>query len=87
MPLGTRDVFANGTLQILYGGTRKKLNLSRPWQRSIGETAEASKTTCPFETKPQVELDRVELEGETWLVLDNIMTPYEFHRLVIPEKC
>ena len=80
---GIQEPFRNG-ITTLSGGTRTAVKLSRPWQRNIKDIAG---NECPFETKPQNVLDRMETPEGNWLVLDNTATPYEWHRLLIPEKC
>lgn len=80
---GTLELFRNH-VSTLSGGTRTAVKLSRPWQYNIATIAG---NECPFETKPQNELDRMETTEGVWRVLDNTATPYAWHRLLIPEKC
>ncbi len=80
---GTLELFRNH-VSTLSGGTRTAVKLGRPWQRNIAIIAE---NECPFETKPQTVLDEMETAEGNWRVLDNIATPYQWHRLLIPEKC
>ena len=69
-----------GTLYSLSGGTRTKVNLSRPWQMDLPYNPEK----CPFCTKTEAEVMEVH---PAWRVLGNPQTPHEFHRLVIPRAC
>ena len=80
---GIQEAFRND-VSTLSGGTRTAVKLNRPWQHNIKDIAG---NECPFETKPQNELDRMETPEGVWRVLDNIATPYAWHRLLIPEKC
>ena len=73
-----------GGRKSVAGGTRTVIKLDRPWQSDIV----VSKETCPFCTKPQKDVRVVDLgDGGSWRVIENVFTPYPFHRLVIPSEC
>lgn len=67
---------------IAYGGTRTSIKVDRPWQVDI----KIDPTTCPFEDKEEANLAYHPQDGG-WRVLDNRYTPFEHHRLIIPEAC
>lgn len=69
-----------GGLRSIAGGTRTQIKLDRPWQLPI--TATTNCVFCPPRDKVTVLEDR-----GNWLVLQNTLTPYPFHRLVIPNRC
>ncbi len=73
-----------GGRRSVAGGTRTAIKLDRPWQKDI----EVDPKKCPFCTKPQNEVRAIDLGEEgSWRVIENIFTPYPFHRLVIPSQC
>lgn len=71
-----------GGVRVASGGTRIAVNLDRPWQADISVNPE----TCPFDTKQQAEIARIDDDGG-WRILENRFTPYSWHLLVIPQKC
>jgi len=73
-----------GGIKTSSGGTRTSVKLSRSWQPDIGTIINPEK--CPFE-KPKEEEIISRHFNEKWLVLENIRTPFSFHRLIIPNKC
>ncbi|MEK7093921.1 MAG: hypothetical protein AAB903_01100, partial [Patescibacteria group bacterium] len=57
--------------------------LKRPWEAVV-----VRPTDCPFETRPQQEIERTDAVGGDWRVIRNSATPYERgHRLLIPQAC
>lgn len=67
---------------VINGGTKTKINLSRPWQPPLPIAPEK----CPFCTKSEEEIP---LSGkpEGWRFLSNPFTPHQHHRLIIPSTC
>jgi diadenosine tetraphosphate (Ap4A) HIT family hydrolase len=71
-----------GGAKVASGGTRTQIKLSRPWQVNLAiDTA-----TCPFDTQPQNQILWIERSGG-WRVLQNLFTPHDWHRLIVPAKC
>jgi hypothetical protein len=73
----------SGALSTASGGTRISVKLDRPWQTDII----IDPANCPFETKPQVQVASYERQGGGWQVLENIHTPFSWHRMIIPRIC
>src|SRR3989344_4143358 len=68
-------------MRSIAGGTRGEINLSRAWQKEI----EMNPKTSPFcPGKGQV---LKELANGEWPLLQNRLTPYLFHEMVIPANC
>lgn len=74
-----------GRNRILFGGTRNKIVLSRPWQMSLEGFVKPE--NCPFCTKPQDELPLPKGSPYGWKLLPNIFTPHMDHSLIIPDRC
>lgn len=71
-----------GGIKAASGGTRSAITLDRPWQTDIV----VDPSTCPFDTKQQLELAKFETEGG-WRVLNNPYSPFSWHRLIVPKTC
>lgn len=77
--------------RILFGGTRAKIKLSRPWQMDLAGLINPEK--CPFctQTPEKRESERYHIENAAslpgWDRLVNIFTPHPDHRLIIPDAC
>jgi diadenosine tetraphosphate (Ap4A) HIT family hydrolase len=69
-------------IRVAAGGTRNAINLNRPWQVDIL----VNPAECPFETREQEEVAHFDI-GEGWRVIENLYTPFPFHRLIIPRSC
>src|SRR5689334_3617358 len=80
----TKSVFTtariNETITTLSGGTRNKVNINRPWQTQL-----APKPDCPFCSRMN-QIDLIEI-GEGYWKFTNKFTPYESHKLIIPDEC
>ncbi len=59
------------------GGTRRQVNVSRPWQGNLPSRLE----NCPLCKKEIIQ------QGDFWRVVSNSFTPYDFHELIIPNDC
>lgn len=71
-----------GFALITGGGTRDKINLSRPWQTALPIAPEK----CPLCTKPQEEI-KVPGIPSGWKVLPNPSNRHANHHLIIPTAC
>lgn len=71
-----------GLAWTVSGGTRAKVNLSRPWQPAFP----IDKSRCPFCTKDEAEVP-VPGKPAGWRILNNLFSPHEGHLLVIPKEC
>src|SRR5581483_10805059 len=76
------ETLPGGFTLITGGGTRKEVNLSRPWQTPIAITP----ISCPFCAKKLDELP-VALAPDGWRVINNISTRHRRARIVIPDHC
>ena len=65
------------------GGTRVSVKRDRPWQTDIV----VDKSKCPFETTPQVQVASYDFPVGHWKLLENMHTPFSWHRLIIPSTC
>lgn len=70
----------SNSMKTISGGTRDEVKLNRPWQIDIN--VDSSK--CPFCTGRGKIISS--FEGG-WLLLENLFSPYEFHRMIAPDKC
>ncbi len=72
-----------GGVETRAGGTRTDLKMGRLWQQET-----PFPELCPFETKPQTVLAHHDNgKNGVWRVLNNLRTPFQYHRLIVPEKC
>ncbi|MEK7507752.1 MAG: hypothetical protein AAB602_01550 [Patescibacteria group bacterium] len=79
-----------GEIITLSDGTRNAVGLDRPWQNEMA----ISRDTCPFCAEERPDADRtfvvsVHDHGDAgkWKVRRNKMTPFPFHRLILPLEC
>ncbi|MBI2591652.1 MAG: hypothetical protein HYW34_03180 [Candidatus Brennerbacteria bacterium] len=71
-------------ITTISGGNRTTIKLSRPWQKDI----EMNPKTCPFCTRKQKVLDEYKNDkGEKWQLIQNLYTPFPYHKMVIPRLC
>lgn len=82
---GDTQFLPGGHIRILYGGTRTKIKLSRPWQPPLADIVRPRE--CPFCTKPQEEFALPDDMPSGWKLLPNPFTPHRDHRLLIPSGC
>lgn len=79
-----------GKITALAGGTRNAVNLDRPWQKEMVINRDA----CPFCAEERPGADRslvvsIHDHGDAgeWKVRRNRMTPFPYHRLILPLCC
>lgn len=66
------------------GGTRTEIKLSRPWQKDI-EVPPAEQ--CPFCHLDPPDRECVNFPEHGMKMLSNIFTPYDVHKMIIPNRC
>lgn len=73
------------SITTISGGTRIAVKLSRPWQKDIVMDPK----TCPFCTRKQKVLNEYKdgKNGEEWQLIQNLYTPFPYHKMVIPKLC
>ncbi len=86
--MGQRFVYSwPGGLKSVAGGTRTKINLSRPWQKSISEVRAAS-PECSICNDLSYFVEIHDFRTTRWYLRYNRSTPYNrFHRLIVPHDC
>ncbi len=80
-----------GEISTLSGGTRTSITgLDRPWQKEMV----IDRSICPFCREEQPGADRSYIvsvhdykEAGAWKVRRNRMTPFPYHRLILPLEC
>ncbi len=71
-----------GGYKTLSGGTKRTIQLNRPWQVEI----QVNEATCPFCLRQRKIIERSE-EAGGWQLFPNEGSQYKFHELILPDRC
>ncbi|TSC67944.1 MAG: hypothetical protein G01um101472_249 [Parcubacteria group bacterium Gr01-1014_72] len=74
---------APASVSTISGGTRTRVITARPWQPKLITYPEGREGECPFCQTGRAN----EYRGDGFVISDNLYSPFEFHRLLVPSTC